>query len=59
MRKVAMQTAEPAYTREPTEIFVKIIDSTYAKSDLKQLANNATRLKAEEITQLISILKYF
>ena len=34
-----MQTAEPASTREATEIMVKPLDSTYAKSDLEQLVN--------------------
>ena len=36
---------------------VKIIDSTYAKADLKQVANNTTHLNYEERTQLISLLK--
>ena len=57
MRKVVMQTVKPDSTRKATDIFVKIIDSTYAKADLKQVANNATHLNAEEITQLIRLLK--
>ena len=32
MRKVVMQTAEPASTIEATERMVKILDSTYAKA---------------------------
>ena len=35
------------------------MDSTYAKEDLKQVANNATQMNAEEITQLLSLFKYF
>ena len=38
---------------------VKIYDSTYAKSDLKQVANNATQLNAEERTLLLSLLEDF
>ena len=35
MRKVAMQTAEPASTRKATERLVRILDSTYKRSNLK------------------------
>ena len=38
---------------------VKIFDSNYVKAYLKQVADNATQLNAEEITQLISLLKDF
>ena len=48
MRKVVMQTAEPASIREATERLIKIIDSTYAKVDLKQSANNSTHLNAKK-----------
>ena len=34
MREVVIQTAEPASTREYNERLLKIIDSTYAKSEL-------------------------
>ena len=37
-----MQTADPASTREATEKLVNIIDNTYVKADLKQVANNET-----------------
>ena len=37
----------------------KILDINYAKSDLKQVANKSTQLDSEEITQLLSLLKYF
>ena len=59
MRKVLMKTADPASTREATERMVKSVGSTYAKSDLKQVADNATQLNAEERTQLLSLLKDF
>ena len=58
MPKVVMQTAEPSSTLEATYIIVKIIYSTYAKVDLKQLVN-ASQLNAEERTLLLSLLKYF
>ena len=34
---------------------VKILDSTYAKSDLMKLDDNATHLNDEERTQLLSL----
>ena len=57
MREVVMQNSEPVSTRESTERLVKTLNSTYAKSDLKQVADNATHLNAEEITQLLSLLE--
>ena len=38
---------------------VKILNSTYEKVDLEQVANNAIQLNAEEITLLLSILEDF
>ena len=57
--EVAMQTAEPDSAREATERLLKILNNTYAKAKFKQKANNATHLNAEEITQLLRLLKYF
>ena len=37
---------------------VKILDSIYAKADLKQAANKATQLNAEERTLLLIIFEY-
>ena len=54
-----MQTAELDSTRDATERIVKIIDSTYVKDDLNQVANNATQLNAEERTLLLSLLEEF
>ena len=59
MRKVVMQTAEPASTREATGWMVKIIDITYAKADLNQVSNNGAQLNAKERTLLLSILEDF
>ena len=59
MREVVMQTVEPASTKESTERLVKILDSTYAKADVKQVANKATQMNAEERTQLLRLLEYF
>ena len=47
MREVVMHTAKPASTREATERLVKITDITYAKVDLKQIADNATHINDE------------
>ena len=38
---------------------VKILNSTYAKADLKQVADNAIQLNSEERTQLLIILEDF
>ena len=35
MREVVIHNAEPASKRETTERVVKVLDSTYAKADLK------------------------
>ena len=59
MRKVVMQTEETYSTIETTEIIVKIINNIYAKTDLKQVTNNATQLNAEETTQLLRLLENF
>ena len=59
MREVVMHTIEPDSTREDTELMVKIFNSTHAKAYLKQLAYNTTQLNAEEITQLLILLKDF
>ena len=37
----------------------KILNSTYAKADLKKVANNKTQLNDEERTMLLSLLEYF
>ena len=56
---MVIQTAETASTRKATDILVKILDITYLKEELKQVAANATHLNAEEITLLIRPLKDF
>ena len=56
---VVMQTAETASSRKATEILFKILDITYAKADLKHVSENATHINAEEITQILRILKDF
>ena len=47
MFEVVMQNSEPAPTRETTEKMVKILDSTYAKADLKQVTNDATHMNSD------------
>ena len=59
MREVKMQTVEPFYSIEATERLVKILDITYEKSDLEQVANNTTHMNADEITQLQSLQQDF
>ena len=56
MREVVTQTAEPASTREATERIVNILYDTYVKAYLKQVADNANQLNAEERTMLLRIL---
>ena len=59
IRKVVIQTSEPASTGEATERLVKIIDVTYTKEELKQVASNAAHMNNEEITQLLRLLEDF
>ena len=59
MRKVVMQSTEPASTQESTEQMVKVLYSKYAKAERKQVANNATQLNSDKITLLLSLLKDF
>ena len=58
MREVVIQTVEPAYTREATEMMVKIIDSNYEKAYLKQVVNDS-HMNSEERTLLLSLIKDF
>ena len=57
IRKVVMQTSEPASIQEATERMVKILDNNYAKSDLENVVGNASHVNAEEMTLLLSLLK--
>ena len=50
MQEVVMQTADPDSTREATDILLKILETTYAKADFYEVADNATQLKIEERT---------
>ena len=59
MCKVVIQTVETASTKEDTEQMVKIINSNYAKSDLKQVADNATHMNDKERTLLLNLLEDF
>ena len=59
MRKVVMQTSEPASTWEATKRMMKILDSTYAKADLKGVVDNNIQMNAEEINLLHNLLEYF
>ena len=57
MCEVVIHTAELTSTLEATEQMVKILDSAYTKEYLKQVANNATHMNAEERTLLFSLLE--
>ena len=46
MRKVVIQTTEPVSTKEATKRLVKIIDTTYAKAELKEVTYNTTHIKS-------------
>ena len=45
--EVVMHTVEPVSTQEATEEMVKILEITYAKTELKQAANNTNHLNSE------------
>ena len=57
MHEVVIHTVEPVSTREANVILVKILNSTYAKSYLKQVANNKKHLNSEERTQILRLLE--
>ena len=59
MSKVEMQTAKSASTRVSTERLFRILDSTYARENHKQVAHDTTHLNAEERTQSLRLLEYF
>ena len=42
-----MQTVEQVFTRKATEGLIKILQSTYVRSDLEQVTANATQLNSE------------
>ena len=50
-------TKEPAFTREATEIMVKIVYSTYSKVDLDQVTANAGQMNYDERINLLSLRK--
>ena len=57
--EVVIQTTEPASTREASDQMVKILNGTYEKADLNQVADDATQLNSEERTLFLSILEDF
>ena len=59
MSKVIMQTEEPFSIRESIDRLVKIINSIYAKENIKQAVNNTTSMNTDKITQLMRLLKDF
>ena len=59
MCDVVMQNSEPVPTMEYTEIMVKNLDSTYAKSYLEQVPANEVHINADNIIKLLSLLNKF
>ena len=59
MRKVVIQAEETASTQEANEQMIKILNSTYEKSDLKQVSDNWTQLDSEGRTLLLTLLEDF
>ena len=47
MHKVVIHTAEQVSTMKATRRLVKILDITYGKEDLEQVAANTTDMNAE------------
>ena len=56
MREVVIQTSEPYYTIEATEIVVIILDSTYAKANLDQVAAAAVQIDKYQHKKIVIIL---
>ena len=54
-----MYILEQSSTQEATEWVVQILNSTYVKSDLKWVVNNATPINVEERNLLLSLLENF
>ena len=57
LEEAVMQTIEPVPTREYTESKVKIINSTYVKADLEQVAVNSFQLNFDDVIKLLQILE--
>ena len=55
MHKVVMQTLETSSTIEATDRLVKILNSSYGKSNHNKVADNTTQHNAEERTQLLRL----
>ena len=56
---MAIYIAKLVSTREATERLVNILDNTHAKAYVKQVADDATQMNAEERTQPLRFLKDF
>ena len=52
-----MQTAEKYFTKEITKIMARILDSTYAKTDLEYVAAITVHINAKKSTKIIGLLK--
>ena len=59
LKEIIKQTAEPIATQQATEGAVKILDSTYEKANLEDIAANAANLDKEEKELLLTFLKDF
>ena len=59
MRKMVMQTTEPASTRDYSEIMAKPLDSNYDKDDLEQFATNSVQLNAEQRIEIMIRINEF
>ena len=59
LKEIIKQTAEPIATQQATEGAVKILDSTYEKANLEDIAANAANLDKEEKELLLTLLKDF
>jgi hypothetical protein len=59
LKEIIKQTAEPLATQQATERAVKILDSTYEKANLEEIAANAVDLDKDEKELLLSLLKDF
>ena len=54
-----MKDAEPESTREATEILVKTLHSTYAKSDPEKVSANVVQLNTDKTIKFLGLLNKF
>ena len=57
--EVVIQKAEPDSTREDAEVFLSIINSTYAKDSLEKVSENVVQLNSGQDKNLLGLINEF